>query len=124
MADGLSRLAQLHARTPLLLFAIDEAHCVSEWGHDFRPEYRQLGQLRQRMPHVPIMALTATAVPDVQRDIVRSLGLRNPYVQKQSSFRPNLTIKVRRAARKKQSAAQKLFPAHADLLGPRPLELQ
>ena len=76
----LERLAAMHARKPLLLFAIDEAHCVSEWGHDFRPEYRMLGTLRQRMPDVPIMALTATAVPDVQADIVRSLGLRSPLV--------------------------------------------
>ena len=95
-ADGVGRLAQMHARTPLLLFAIDEAHCVSEWGHDFRPDYRRLGELRASMPDVPIMALTATAVPDVQRDIVRSLGLRSPYVQKQSSYRPNLTIRVSR----------------------------
>ena len=113
MADGLDRLAQLHARNPLLLFAIDEAHCVSEWGHDFRPQYRQLGELRQRMPTVPIMALTATAVPNVQRDIVRSLALHNPYVQKQSSFRPNLAIKV---SRKQAGLAESLGGLVQELL--------
>ena len=112
MTNGLHRLAQLHAKSPLLLFAVDEAHCVSEWGHDFRPEYRQLGQLRQAMPDVPIMALTATAVPDVQRDIVRSLHLRTPYVQKQSSFRPNLTIRV---SRKQAGLSESLAGLLADL---------
>ena len=92
----LSRLAEMHARTPLLLFAIDEAHCVSEWGHDFRADYRQLGLLRQRMPQVPIVALTATAVPEVQKDIMDSLALRSPVVQRQSSFRQNLTLRCTR----------------------------
>ena len=60
------------------LLAIDEAHCISEWGHDFRPEYRQLAQLRSLFPTVPIMALTATATTRVRSDIVQQLHLREP----------------------------------------------
>ena len=62
------------------LFAIDEAHCISEWGHDFRPEYRQLSALRGMFPDVPMMALTATATERVRGDIVRQLHLKNPRV--------------------------------------------
>src|SRR2546427_3383686 len=60
------------------LLAIDEAHCISEWGHDFRPEYRQLAGLRQRFPPVPMMALTATATERVRKDILKQLNLRTP----------------------------------------------
>ena len=75
-------------------FAIDEAHCVSEWGHDFRPEYRQMRQLRQRYPHVPMLALTATATKRVQQDIVQQLGLREAGVHIASFNRPNLYYEV------------------------------
>ncbi|KAL1520774.1 hypothetical protein AB1Y20_022339 [Prymnesium parvum] len=91
----LDRLAALEARGKLLMFAIDEAHCVSEWGHDFRPEYRRLGVLRERLPSVPIMALTATAVPHVQEDILSSLALRSPHVTRSTSYRSNLTLRCR-----------------------------
>ncbi|GAB5561449.1 MAG: DNA helicase RecQ [Synoicihabitans sp.] len=74
--------------------AIDEAHCVSEWGHDFRPEFRQIAQLRDILPEVPIMALTATATQRVREDIIKHLRLREPEVFVASFNRPNLTYKV------------------------------
>lgn len=77
------------------LFAIDEAHCISEWGHDFRPEYRQLKLLRENFPGIPIIALTATAVPDVQKDIIQQLKLAEPKIYKASFNRENLFYYVR-----------------------------
>ncbi len=74
--------------------AIDEAHCISEWGHDFRPEYRQLAALRELLPHAPVMALTATATPRVREDIVRELKLRDPSIFVASFNRPNLSYRV------------------------------
>lgn len=76
------------------LFAIDEAHCVSEWGHDFRPDYRQLVEVRKLMPEVPIMALTATATTRVREDIVKHLQLRSPCCYVASFNRPNLNYAV------------------------------
>ena len=74
--------------------AIDEAHCVSEWGHDFRPEYRQLAKLRTSLPDVPMMALTATATGRVREDIITHLKLRDPQTFVASFNRPNLTYRV------------------------------
>ena len=76
------------------LIAVDEAHCISEWGHDFRPEYRQLAQLRELLPRVPFMALTATATTRVREDIVTHLKLREPKCYVASFNRPNLTYRV------------------------------
>src|SRR6185503_9732951 len=75
-------------------FAIDESHCISEWGHDFRPEYRQLAALRDRFPDVPVMALTATATERVRRDVVVQLRLRSAGCYVASFNRPNLTYRV------------------------------
>ena len=74
--------------------AIDEAHCISEWGHDFRPEYRELKKLRRHLPDVPIMALTATATERVRIDIIKQLKLREPRCYVASFNRPNLTYRV------------------------------
>ena len=76
------------------LIAVDEAHCISEWGHDFRPEYRQLAQLRVTFPNTPMMALTATATTRVREDIVKLLQLREPQCFVASFNRPNLTYRV------------------------------
>ena len=84
--------------TPLALFAVDEAHCVSQWGHDFRPEYRQLGILRERFPQVGVHAYTATASERVRNDIAVQLNLRDPAMLVGSFDRPNLLFRTHRRA--------------------------
>nr|POE70600.1 atp-dependent dna helicase q-like 3 [Quercus suber] len=91
----MSKLTKIYTRGLLNLIAIDEAHCISSWGHDFRPSYRKLSSLRSRLPNVPILALTATAVPKVQQDVMESLCLQNPLVLKSSFNRPNIYYEVR-----------------------------
>lgn len=78
----------------LSLIAVDEAHCISEWGHDFRPEYRKLNFLKENFPEVPLIALTSTAVPQVQDDIVRLLCMKNSKVYRASLNRENLFYKI------------------------------
>ncbi len=81
-------------RSGMTALAVDEAHCISHWGHDFRPEYRLVGEVRRRLPHVPILALTATATPEVRDDIVRNLHLVDPLVLVGGFDRPNLIYRV------------------------------
>ncbi|MGZ3719293.1 MAG: RecQ family ATP-dependent DNA helicase [Bdellovibrionota bacterium] len=82
------------ATRPIALFAIDEAHCISQWGHDFREEYGQLSILKQLRPDVPVLALTASATPLVLRDIARRLGLNEPARHVHGFYRPNLYYQV------------------------------
>ncbi|XP_055892664.1 recQ-like DNA helicase BLM [Biomphalaria glabrata] len=90
----LNCLDNLYKRQLLNRFVIDEAHCVSQWGHDFRPDYKKLNAVRVRFPGVPMMALTATATPRVRKDIIHQLGMSNPKWFMQSFNRPNLKYSV------------------------------
>ncbi|UJO99782.1 MAG: DNA helicase RecQ [Nitrosomonas sp.] len=89
-----ARFLNLIARTPVALFAIDEAHCVSQWGHDFRPEYIQLSVLHERFPDVPRIALTATADMDTRKEIIERLGLDEARIFVSSFDRPNIRYQI------------------------------
>ncbi|MCW5715861.1 MAG: DNA helicase RecQ [Bauldia sp.] len=91
MMDGFLTMLE---RLPVSLIAIDEAHCVSQWGHDFRPEYRKLGMLAERFPGVPRLALTATADADTRRDIVDKLHLQTARIFATSFDRPNISYAI------------------------------
>ncbi|NWS70781.1 WRN helicase, partial [Crotophaga sulcirostris] len=93
-SGNLELLQDLDQTIGITLIAVDEAHCISEWGHDFRNAFRSLGSLKKALPSVPIIALTATASPSIREDIVRCLNLKNPQVTCTSFDRPNLYLEV------------------------------
>uniref|UniRef100_A0A8C3V3I1 DNA 3'-5' helicase n=1 Tax=Catharus ustulatus TaxID=91951 RepID=A0A8C3V3I1_CATUS len=93
-SGNLNLLQELDQTVGITLIAVDEAHCISEWGHDFRNSFRNLGLLKNALPSVPIIALTATASPSIREDIVKCLNLENPQVTCTSFDRPNLYLEV------------------------------
>ena len=114
----ISEIPYLFSNIKISLFAIDEAHCISQWGHDFRPEYSQMGMLHEKFSGVPVMALTATADKITRQDIIRQLNLSGKTFV--SSFdRPNLSLEVRRDSKKaeKMSFIHRFIQSHSDEAG-------
>ena len=117
MPGFLSLLDQVQEHTGLALFAIDEAHCVSQWGHDFRPEYRQLTILHERYPAVPRIALTATADTPTRAEIVERLGLEEARQFVSSFDRPNIKYRVTQKANARQQLEAFLESEHPNDAG-------
>jgi ATP-dependent DNA helicase RecQ len=117
MSGFLSLLDQVQEHTGLALFAIDEAHCVSQWGHDFRPEYRQLTILHERYPSVPRIALTATADAPTRAEIVERLGLADAQQFVSSFDRPNIKYRVMQKANARQQLEAFLESEHPNDAG-------
>ncbi len=105
-----SFLRKLESSGQLKAFAVDEAHCISQWGHDFRPEYRQLGLLKRQFPRIPVLALTATATPRVRQDMIDQLALRQPTVLIGGFDRPNLSYSIRQRGFDTLDIAQQIKP--------------
>jgi ATP-dependent DNA helicase RecQ len=114
--EGSGPLRRLLAQSGLRFIAVDEAHCISQWGHDFRPEYRQLGALRDDFPGVSLHAFTATATERVRADIVSELRLRDPAILVGSFDRPNLTYRVLRRGQLKDQLLT-ILARHEDEAG-------
>ena len=91
---GAQFIEKLHTEVRICLVAIDEAHCVSSWGHDFRPKYGRLMELREWLPNVPFLGVTATSNEFITNDVIRSLKLRNPIIHRTSLNRPNLYFEI------------------------------
>ncbi|EIE23153.1 P-loop containing nucleoside triphosphate hydrolase protein [Coccomyxa subellipsoidea C-169] len=113
----LEHMRGIYASGQLALVAIDEAHCISSWGHDFRPAYRRLSSIRRELPGVPIMALTATATKQVQDDIAQSV-LRNPLRLITSFNRPNISYHVRYQLQGSSSAVSQIADIIEEMKGP------
>ncbi|KAJ3440109.1 atp-dependent DNA helicase q-like 4a [Anaeramoeba flamelloides] len=108
-ANFFSALEELYYEKKIARFVIDEAHCVSQWGHDFRPDYSKMKILKQSFPKVPILALTATATESVKKDIIRSLGIQNCLIYTQSFNRANLIYEVRKKESKGKVVVQEIY---------------
>ncbi|AFY61844.1 DNA helicase RecQ [Synechococcus sp. PCC 6312] len=107
VSDSFTALLEtIHQTVGISSIVVDEAHCVSEWGHDFRPDYRQLSRLRERFPTIPVIALTATATHRVRTDITEQLSLKKPFVHVASFNRPNLYYEVIEKSRGKVSLSE------------------
>lgn len=116
----IAKLEKLYKRDLLRLFAVDEAHCCSQWGHDFRPDYRALCVLRIQFPNVPLLALTATASQRVQQEVMEMLQMSRFTIQFEKSVdRPNLHYEIREKSEKSAEALRQVldaveeFPKHA-----------